>query len=205
MDLIIKDSLTNLPVGGAQTKNDNSQGLKVDAYFYPKGTTPSISGSDPGPFTAGAGWTDKKENQNVSAQFGKLGSYQAANQYYTKAGLTLYHIYGVINYFKDAEIPIDIWTDGQNVKKGFSGPTALTFSGSFGLHDLTAEYWPGSAGGVTADNYPDSVRGTLGTLKDDVSTTKTNTVDIFNFLRGIAEGINQLLTSGTPITIPAAK
>jgi hypothetical protein len=42
-------------------------------------------------------------------------------------------------------------------------------------------------------------------LKTEVAETKINTVEIFNFLRQIAEGINHLLTGGTPITIPEAK
>ncbi|WP_337862479.1 hypothetical protein [Nitrososphaera sp.] len=217
IDIIIRDKLTNMPVGNAHKKLDGTQGLKVDSYFYPKGTTPSVTGTEPGPLSPGPGFTDKKLDQSVRPQFGKLGSYSASSQFYTKVGLTLYHIYGVVNYYGDAEIPVDVWVAGDGhhglaVKRGVSGSTTVTWSGGFGLGDRSDSYWPGSDGGVTTSNYPENIRDTLGSIKSDiaqlkadVAATKTNTVDIFNFLRQIAEGINQLLAGKTPITIPAAK
>lgn len=212
LDFSLKDILTNLPITGAQTKIDGTQGIKVDSYFYPKGTTPSITGSDPGPYSAGAGYTDSRLNQNLRAQSGKPGFYQNTDQYYTKVGRTLYHIYGSINYYKDVELPIDIWVDGATVRTAHSGSTVLTFTGNFGLAEASVTYWPDADGGVTPDTYADNLKESVATLKtdvtqlkSDVAETKTNSIDIFNFLRGIAEGINQLLTSGTPITIPAAK
>lgn len=211
IEIIVRDRLTNLPIRGAHLKLDGSQGLFVDSYFYPKGTTPSVSGSGESA-TAGSGYTDSKLNQAVRTQFGKLGYYQAADQWYSKTGRTLYHVYGVINYYNDVEIPIDVWVDGKGVKQGVSGATTLTWGGGFGLHDKTTEYWPDSDGGVTDSTHPDNIREAIGTIKADVAQLKaevaeikTNTVDIFNFLRQIAEGINQLLTGGTPITVPAAK
>jgi hypothetical protein len=212
IDIAIRDRLTGLPVGNAHKKLDGTQGLKVDAYFYPKGVTPSVTGTEPAALAAGPGFTDSKLNQNVRTIFGKLGSYQADDQFYSKTGITLYRVYGVINYYGDAEIPVDVWIDGGAVKRGVSGATTVTWSGGFGLQDATTKYWPDADGGATATTHPDNIREAIGTikadvaqLKADVASTKTNTVDIYNFLRAIAQGINQLLTSGTPITIPAAK
>jgi len=136
---------------------------------------------------------------------------QNVRQLYTEQGLTLYHIYGSINYFNDTSIgltKVSIWTDGKNVKtvsmaaSDGSGNRTYSLSGGFGLRNITSVYWPDADGGVTESTHPGNLRKAIGEIRQD-------NWDIFNFLRDIAGGINQIIThtagAGANMTVPAAK
>lgn len=238
LEVTLVHRFTNLRVGGAHLSQTNptTQKMFVDAYFYPasalvtSGGAPSISGgvpamscsggSDAGdPFNCvpGAGYTDSRMSMSLSPisvnEGGAAGQYrQATRQLYTEQGRTLYHIYGEINYFNDTGIgpvPINIWTDGANVKKAswceglaankascVGGDTTYnktlpgSVSGGFGLGNRTSIYWPGSAAGITEDTHPSNIRKAIGSIRD-------NTFDIWNFLEQISNGLNTI-TEFTP-------
>ncbi|CDI05745.1 hypothetical protein [Candidatus Nitrosotenuis uzonensis] len=142
---------------------------------------------------------------------------QNTRQYYTESGLTLYHIYGQINYFNDTGIGktnINMWIDGKNIKTlslsggnnagGAAGTNnrTHTVNSGFGLSPtMDGVYWPDSTAGVTDTTHPSNVRKAIGTIRQD-------NWDIFNFLRDIATAINSITggATGTPVNpIPAAK
>jgi hypothetical protein len=198
LEIIIRDVNTRLPVPNAfrNFNAQNAQSLWVDAYFYAKGTPPGLnnhahcgttvkqSPSDSSYGCAPTGNHIAKTGQNVRNQFGKTGYYQAADQWYTKTGLTLYHLYGMINYYNDVMIPVDIWTDGQSIKLGTNGEISnIIGGGGFGLHDRTAIFWPPNS------EQPENMRQALA--------------DNWNFLEALRVGINQIISSlvggGTPI------
>lgn len=144
---------------------------------------------------------------------GNGGQYrQNTRQYYTEQGLTLYNIYGSINYFNDTKIgptKINLWTDGKNIKAislegtfGAVNNRTVAISGGFGLNNMTTSvYWPDADGGVTEMTHPTNIRKAIGEIRQD-------NWDIFNFLREIAAAINSITegATGTPISpIPAAK
>jgi hypothetical protein len=113
----------------------------------------------------------------------------------------LYHIYGELNYFNDTGIgpvPINIWTDGANVKKAswceglaankaacISGTTTYNItlpgsvSGGFGLANRTSVYWPDTA---TENTHPSNIRKAVGSIRD-------NTFDIWNVLEDITDAL----------------
>lgn len=233
-EMTLVHRFTNLKVGNAHLSQTNpaTQKMFVDTYFYPasvlvtSGGVPSISGgvpamscsggSDAGdPFNCipGAGYTDSRIRMNLSPisvnDGGTPGQYrQATRQLYTEQGRTLYHIYGELNYFNDTgigPIPINIWTDGANVKKAswcegltankaacISGNTSFnktlpgSVSGGFGLANMTSIYWPGSSAGVTENTHPTNIRKAVGTIRD-------NTWDIWNVLEQISNGLNAIV------------
>ena len=123
----------------------------------------------------------------------KDGQYrQSTRQFYTEQGLTLYHIYGAINYYNDTGIgitKINMWTDGKNIKTlsmaaaDGSGNRTYAISGSFGLGNRTSLYWPDADGGVTENNYPTNMRKAIGQIRD-------NTWDIWNVLEQISNSLN---------------
>lgn len=144
---------------------------------------------------------------------GNGGQYrQNTRQYYTEQGLTLYNVYGSLNYFNDTKIgptKINLWTDGRNVKaislEGVFGNVnnrTATLSGGFGLLNMTTSvYWPDADGGVTEQTHPSNLRKAIGDVRRD-------NWDIFNFLRDIASAINSITggITGSPVNpIPAAK
>jgi hypothetical protein len=188
-ELTISDANTLLKVPNAfrDFTNANAQALWVDAYFYPTGTTPGLTGADCGTtkvktsptdtaYVCGpaAGYTAEKTGQNVRNIFGKPGVYQADAQWYTEAGRTLYHMYGKINYYNDVMIPIDIWTDGTAANsKATNGQVTFTSGGSFGLTDRTTQFWPQNS------EQPENMRQAMA--------------DNFNLLEEIKNLINSLL------------
>lgn len=237
LEMTITDKFTNLRVGNAFRSQASSPTtvLFADTFFYPRGTTPSVTGCvaaspNPGGCQAGAGYTDSRLGQSIVAisvnDGGSAGQYrQALRQHYTEDGVTLYHVYGRINYFNDTGIgliPVNIWTDGQGIKrisvcesKGTAQHTAcmngdttynktMTLNGGFGaLANMTTQYWPGANAGVTEQTHPTNLRKAIGEIREDGW-------DIFNFLRDIAGGINGLIQNFSPgaganVTIPAAK
>jgi hypothetical protein len=125
---------------------------------------------------------------------------QNTRQYYTEQGLTLYHVYGAINYFNDTGIgltKINMWIDGRNVKtlsmaaaNGNNNRTYTVNSG-FGLNNMTTSvYWPDADGGVTENTHPTNLRKAIGQIRD-------NTWDIWNVLEQISNGLNAI-TDFTP-------
>lgn len=233
LEFTLTHRLTNLRVGNAHLSQTNptTQKMFVDSYFYPANvlvaagtTTPSISGGVPvmtgctggsqEPFNClpASGWTDKRLKMNLSPisvnEGGAAGQYrQATRQLYTEQGKTLYHIYGELNYFNDTgigPIPINIWTDGTNVKKaswceGLTTNKAACISGgvqynktaqsltlsSFGQGNMTGDYWPGSAAGVTENTHPTNIRKAIGSIRD-------NTFDIWNVLEEITDALRTI-------------
>ena len=187
--------------GSSCKANVNScpQSLWVDAYFFPKGTTPSLDTAvctnnkaiKTGPADVGytcapiAGHTAVVKGQSVRAIFGKPGQYQANNQWYSEAGRTVYHIYGKVSYFNDTMIPINVWADGAGIKNATNGQVHIVpASGGFGLSDRTTQFWPPNT------QQPENIRDAM--VKDR------------NFLQEIRTGINQLIAAisggpGTPI------
>jgi hypothetical protein len=186
-EITIKDVNTQLPVLNAfrDYTNANAQSLWVDAYFYPKGTTPGVSGADCNTVKTKQNPTDAayqcaptgtptatKTGQNLRNVSGKPGTYQAADQWYTELGLTLYHMYGKINYYNDVMIPIDIWTDGTNVKYIVTSEKVYTPSGSFALKDRTTMFWP-----VNPDQ-PENMREAMG-----------DSLNLLEIIRGLVESL----------------
>lgn len=185
-ELTIRDVNTRLPVLNAfrDFTNANAQSLWVDAYFYEKGTTPGVTGTDCGTKvkqnpTDGTyscipnGSPVAKTGQNVRNIFGKPGLYQATDQWYTETGLTLYHLYGKVNYYNDAMIPLDVWTDGVNVKIATNGQTAnIAGSGGFGLGDRTTKFWPAN------EDQPENMRQAMG-----------ESLNLLEVIRGFVESL----------------
>lgn len=236
LELTITHRLSNLRVGAAHLSQTSptTQKMFVDTYFYPASTlvtggVPSISGGVPAmtgctggtqePFNCipGIGWTDRRSAMNLSPisvnEGGTTGQYkQATRQLYTEQGKTLYHIYGELNYFNDTAIgpiPINIWVDGNQVKKAswceglaanmtacITGNTSynktaqgVTLSG-FGQANMTGDYWPGSAAGVTENTHPTNIRKAIGSIRD-------NTFDIWNVLEEITDALRTVTGFGT--------
>ena len=135
------------------------------------------------------------------------GAYrQSTRQYYTQQGLTLYHIYGSINYFNDTSIGltnINLWTDGKNIKtvslsqgtnytsnvlQTYTGLTAnrtTTISSSFGLGNFTSS--PTVNGYSQGTAWPDDSAGTNEEtyptdIRKALGQIRDNTWDIWNVL-----------------------
>jgi hypothetical protein len=237
LQVTLTHRLTNLNVGNAhlsQTK-PATQKMFVDTYFYPasalvtstgtsspSGGVPPMtgvgctaSGADPKNCLPGTGYTDSRIRQNLTpipaSEGGVIGQYkQATRQLYTEQGKTLYHIYGDLNYFNDTgigPIPINIWTDGTNIKKGSwceglaaniancragtsNNITLTPPSGGFGLGNMTSIYWPGSAAGVTENTHPTNIRKAIGSIRD-------NTFDIWNALEEVTDALRSVTGFGT--------
>ena len=216
LEMRITDVLTGLPNTVAVKNNAGANILKVDKFFYPKnlmtlgeGAPPIIDKDGGGPgvcntYSAGGiqydatggiggcgpapGFIDSKNNTDVASVFGQVGIYSAGNQYYTQYGRTLYHFYGHLNYFQDstsALAPIDVWYDGKTVKVGYVNNVNATINGGFGLSDITTTYWPGANAGVNNSTHPDNIRSAIG-------QDRNNGIDIWNFLRDIADAINSI-------------
>jgi hypothetical protein len=132
-----------------------------------------------------------------------VGQYrQNTRQFYTENGITLYHVYGKINYFNDTAIgpiPINAWFDGKNTKRvsvceSVAANTAACVngdttynktyapSGGFGLGNKTDIYWPDTA---TENTHPTNLRKAIGTIRD-------NSWDIWNVLEQISNGLNAM-------------
>lgn len=157
----------------------------------------------------------------VPIGFNLDGTYrQSTRQHYTQQGLTLYHVYGSINYFNDTSVGltnINLWTDGKNIKtlslsqgtnytnnakQTYTGSVAnrtATISGGFGLGNFTSSpdngysqglAWPDNSGGTNEQMYPTDIRTAIGQIRD-------NTWDIWNVLEQIANGLNAM-TDFTP-------
>jgi hypothetical protein len=161
----------------------------------------------------------------VPAGFNLDGTYrQSTRQHYTQQGLTLYHVYGSINYYNDTSIGltnINLWTDGKNiktlslsqgtnytnnVKQTYTGSVAnrtATISGGFGLGNFTSS--PTTNGYSQGIAWPDNSAGTNEqTYPTDIRTAigqiRDNTWDIWNVLEDIANAINTLNpVPGNPI------
>ncbi len=224
LEVTLTHRLTNLRVGGAhlsQTGPTTTTKMFVDSYFYPvstfvtSGSTTGVplmtgcTGADAGdPFNCvpAAGHTDSRTGMTLTTisvnDGGTPGQYrQSTRQLYTEQGRTLYHIYGELNYFNDTGIgpvPINIWTDGANVKKAswceglaankaacISGTTTYNItlpgsvSGGFGLANRTSVYWPDTA---TENTHPSNIRKAVGSIRD-------NTFDIWNVLEDITDAL----------------
>lgn len=120
---------------------------------------------------------------------------QNTRQYYTEQGLTLYHIYGSINYFNDTGIgltKINMWIDGRNIKSlsmaAANGANNRTYdvSGGFGLRNMTTSvYWPDADGGVTENTHPTNLRKAIGQIRD-------NTWDIWNVLEQLTNALREI-------------
>lgn len=234
LEITLTHRLSNLRVGGAHLSQTSptSQKMFVDTYFYPSnvlvtsggalsitGGVPAMTGCTGGtqePFNCipGSGHTDSRVKMNLSPisvnENGAAGQYrQATRQLYTEQGKTLYHIYGELNYFNDTgigPIPINIWTDGTNVKKAswceglaankaacISGTTTynkttqgVTLSG-FGQANMTGDYWPDTA---TENTHPTNIRKAIGSIRD-------NTFDIWNALEEITDALRTVTGFGT--------
>jgi hypothetical protein len=229
LQVTLTHRITNLNVGNAHLSQTNpaTQKMFVDTYFYPSsvlvtsggalsptGGVPPMTGAgctstggDPKNCVPGAGYTDSRIRQNLTpipaSEGGVIGQYkQSIRQLYTEQGKTLYHIYGELNYFNDTgigPIPINIWTDGVNVKKGSwcegsaaniancrtgtsHNVTLTPPGGGFGLGNMTSIYWPGSAAGVTENTHPTNIRKAIGSIRD-------NTFDIWNVLEEITDAL----------------
>ncbi len=234
LEMTLTHRLSNMRVGGAHLSQTSptTQKMFVDTYFYPSnvlvtsGGALSISGGVPAmtgctggtqePFNCipGSGYTDSRIKMNLSPisvnENGAAGQYrQATRQLYTEQGKTLYHIYGELNYYNDTGIgpvPINIWTDGTNVKKAswceglaankaacISGTTTynkttqgVTLSG-FGQNNMTADYWPDTA---TENTHPTNIRKAIGSIRD-------NTFDIWNVLEEITDALRTVSGFGS--------
>lgn len=223
--------------------NPTTQKMFVDAYFYPSSTLvnnatglPLLSGGVPAmtgctavnnnqaPFDCipAVGYIDSRIAMKLSPisvnEGGTVGQYrQATRQLYTEQGRTLYHVYGELNYFNDTSIgpvPINIWTDGLNVKKmswceGLVANKAACVGGdvtynktalgrslsTFGQNNMTGDYWPGEAAGVTENTHPTNIRKAIGSIRD-------NTFDIWNVLEEITDALRTVAGFGTdsPVT-----
>jgi hypothetical protein len=235
LETTLTHRLTNLRVGNAHLSQTNptTQKMFVDTYFYPSsvlvtsGGVPSITGgvpamtgcngSDAGdPFNCvpGTGHTDSRIRMNLSTisvnEGGTTGQYkQATRQLYTEQGRTLFHIYGELNYFNDTGIgpvPINIWTDGANIKRaswceGLAANKAAcvggdatynktlpgSVSGGFGLANRTDIYWPDTA---TENTHPSNIRKAIGSIRD-------NTFDIWNVLEEITDALRTVTGFGS--------
>lgn len=234
LELTITHRLSNLRVGGAHLSQTSptSQKMFVDTYFYPSnvlvtsggalsitGGVPAMTGCTGGtqePFNCipGNGYTDSRIKMNLSPisinEGGAAGQYrQATRQLYTEQGRTLYHVYGELNYFNDTgigPIPINIWTDGSNVKKmswceGLAANKAACISGTttynkttqgvtlsgFGQANMTGDYWPDTA---TENTHPTNIRKAIGSILD-------NTFDIWNVLEEITDALRTVTGFGS--------
>lgn len=171
------------------------------------------------------GYTDSRTNMiarplaahEVPIGFNLDGTYrQSTRQHYTQQGLTLYHIYGSVNYYNDTSIGltnINMWTDGKNiktlslsqgtnytnnVKQTYTGSTSnrtATISGGFGLGNFTSS--PTTNGYSQGVAWPDNSAGTNEqTYPTDIRTAigqiRDSTWDIWNVLEDIANAINSL-------------
>ncbi|MBM3906278.1 MAG: hypothetical protein FJ354_06355 [Thaumarchaeota archaeon] len=152
----------------------------------------------------------------VPTGFNLDGTYrQNTRQHYTQQGLTLYHIYGSLNYYNDTSIGltnINMWTDGKNiktlslsqgtnytnsVKQTYTGNIAnrtATISSGFGLSNFTSSpgggysqgiAWPDDSAGTNEQTYPTDIRTAIGQIRD-------NTWDIWNVLEQITNGLNAM-------------
>jgi hypothetical protein len=158
----------------------------------------------------------------VPTGFNLDGTYrQSTRQHYTQQGLTLYHVYGSINYYNDTSIGltnINLWTDGKNIKtlslsqgtnytnnvkqtytESVSNRTT-TISGGFGLSNFTSS--PTTNGYSQGIAWPDNSGGTNEqTYPTDIRTAigqiRDNTWDIWNVLEQITNGLNAM-TDFTP-------
>jgi len=170
------------------------------------------------------GYTDSRTNMfakplsahEVPTGFNLDGTYrQNTRQHYTQQGLTLYHIYGSLNYYNDTSIGltnINMWTDGKNiktlslsqgtnytnsVKQTYTGNIAnrtATISSGFGLSNFTSSpgggysqgiAWPDDSAGTNEQTYPTDIRTAIGQIRD-------NTWDIWNVLEQITNGLNAM-------------
>jgi len=207
MELTVVHTMTQLRVGNihkAQT-TAGTQAMFVDAYFYPSGTTPNLTGctnpvpNSPANCAAGAGYTDSRLKMNLSPisinEGGAAGQYrQSIRQYYTEQGRTMYHVYGSLNYFNDTgvgPIPINVWTDGSSINRisVMEGATNTTtvLTGSYGLSNMTSVYWPDTA---TENTHPTNMRKAVGSIRD-------NTFDIWNVLEEITDALRGVTGFGT--------
>lgn len=160
------------------------------------------------------GYTDKREGMffrplGAAEQSGSGLQYrQSTRQYYTEQGLTLYHIYGAINYFNDTGIgltKINMWTDGKNIKtlsmaaaNGANNRT-YTISGSFGLNNMTTSvYWPDADGGVTENTHPTNIRKAIGQIRDNTWDIWNVIEQLTNALRGVAGFDSGAIPDHTP-------
>lgn len=223
LEMTLTHKMTQLRVGNAHKAQTTILGgatpatiLFVDTYFYPVSTlvnggvpvmTCQNASPDPQDCVPAAGYTDTRFAQPITTisanDGGTLGQYrQNTRQFYTENGLTLYNLYGRINYYNDTTIgtiPIHVWFDGKNTKRasvceGLAANTAACITGdtmynktyvpssSFGLGNKTDIYWPDTA---TENTHPTNLRKAIGTVRD-------NTWDIWNFLRDMGQAINTL-------------
>ena len=167
IEIKIEDKNTKLPVTNAYldavSLKDSprytwNQSLFVDAYFYPRGTSPAVNdhpdctdvtkykkNSEDTSYGCSSDGNEKasKIAQKVRGQHGRAGYYQADYQWYSEPGKTLYHVYGHINYFNDVLIPVSLWTDGGAVSIISNGQDELSkFRGGFGLKQRADTFWP---------------------------------------------------------------
>lgn len=185
------------------------------------------------------GYTDSRTDMfgrplaahEVPIGFNLDGTYrQSTRQHYTQQGLTLYHVYGSINYYNDTSIGltnINLWTDGKNiktlslsqgtnytnnVKQTYTGSVTnrtATISGGFGLGNFTSS--PTTNGYSQGIAWPDNSAGTNEqTYPTDIRTAigqiRDNTWDIWNVLEDIANAINTLNpVPGNPIADQAPR
>lgn len=160
------------------------------------------------------GYSDKREGMffrplGALEQSGSDLQYrQNTRQYYTEQGLTLYHIYGSINYFNDTGVgltKINMWIDGRNIK-GLSMAAAngdnnrtYTVSGGFGLNNMTTSvYWPDADGGVTENTHPTNLRKAIGQIRDNTWDIWNVVEQLTNALRGIAGFDSSAIPDHTP-------
>jgi hypothetical protein len=159
------------------------------------------------------GYTDKRTGMfmrplNAAEGMSKDGQYrQSTRQFYTEQGLTLYHLYGRINYFNDTGVgltKINLWTDGKNIKTlsmaaaDGSGNRTYTISSGFGLGNKTSVYWPGASAGVTDNTYPTNLRKAIGTIRDNTWDIWNVLEQITNALRGVGGFIQEAVPDHTP-------
>lgn len=225
LEMTIVHKLTNLRVGNAHLSQTSTatQKMFVDTYFYPVNVlvtsgVPAMTSCDagagnPADCVPGVGYTDSRTGMSLSPisvnDGGAAGQYrQATRQLYTEQGRTLYHIYGELNYFNDTGIgpvPINIWTDGANIKKaswceGVAANKAACIGGDttynktltppssgFGLANRTSVYWPDTA---TENTHPSNIRKAIGSIRD-------NTFDIWNVLEEITDALRTVTGFGS--------
>lgn len=160
------------------------------------------------------GYTDSRTGMfmrplGASEGMSKDGQYrQSTRQFYTEQGLTLYHVYGAINYFNDTGIgltKINLWTDGKNIKvlsmaaAGGTGNRTYTISSGFGLSNRTTSiYWPDADGGVTENTHPTNMRKAIGTIRDNSWDTWNLLEQLTNALRGVTGFVQNAIPDHTP-------
>lgn len=177
------------------------------------------------------GYTDSRPNMfvralsahEVPAGFILDGAYrQSTRQHYTQQGLTLYHIYGSVNYFNDTSIGltnIDFWTDGKNIKtvslsqgtnytnnvkqtyNGSVGNRTTTITSGFGLGNFTSS--PTTNGYSQGIAWPDDSASGINAnsyptdIRSAIGQIRDNTFDIWNVLEEITDALRGITGFGT--------